>query len=96
MMMEPLIASYSAGSGTSVDYSEQDIIIMKLDAGGSILWSNRYRNTVDADDIDALSFSHEGNILVNGRIQGIGAGEADGFVLSVNQDGIQEKGDSLW
>ncbi len=56
------VAGYATGKGTG-----EDIILIKYDAAGTLLWSQTYNGTADSsDEVAAIALDSEGNIYITG------------------------------
>ena len=83
---DELFVAYGAGNQDSNAGIDRDIIVMKLSSSGGVIWANRYIGPA-GEDIDDMSFSHSGNIIINGDLTGIGFEEANGFVAIISVEG---------
>jgi hypothetical protein len=74
--------SYGAGGG--------DIMVIKINATGDIIWSKTYGGNL-YDGMNSIQRLSDGNFIISGSTQSFGNGSSDAYLLKIN-----ENGDLLW
>ena len=81
---------YLAGATDGYGAGSLDLLLLKLDAEGSLLWQKTWGGAEDERG-DFLSIDGSGNVYVTGRTRSFGAGSSDVILLKYDLDG-----NSLW
>ena len=76
-----------AGSTKSYGLGENDVFLLKISDSGAIIWTKiiEQANTDQAMD---MAVSSDGNILIAGYTDSVGAGGYDFMLLELNPDGV--------
>lgn len=61
MINDEIVMTGSTNSGTS---GSEDILVMKINSLGDIVWSNIYGDTLDQSGLDILSTSDDGFLIL--------------------------------
>jgi uncharacterized delta-60 repeat protein len=72
--------SYSFGAG------QTDLLVLKLNFDGSIVWQKTYGGT-DWEWANAIQETADGGYIVAGRTRSFGVGDYDFWILKLNSDG---------
>ncbi len=75
-----------AGLTFSFGAGGYDAWILRLDANGNVKWQKTYGGSND-DSADAVALAPNGDIIVAGRTKSFGAGNADFWVLHLDENG---------
>ena len=75
-----------AGRTASKGAGGRDGWLVRLDAGGTVVWDVSHGSTAD-DEFHAIQPLGTGGFLVAGSTQGQGAGKRDGWLVQVGDDG---------
>jgi hypothetical protein len=75
-----------AGETKSFGEGGRDIIVLRLDGGGNVIWQKTYGGPEDDHASEILGSMHGGYILV-GKTSSFGAGEADIWILKLDENG---------
>jgi len=79
-----------AGYTTSNQNNNKNIYVVKTNSSGNLVWEKTYGK--DSVDIaSSIIKSEDGNYLICGHTQSLGAGEDDIFTIKINQNG-----DTIW
>ncbi len=70
--------------------AEPDLLLLKIDSRGKVLWSKTYGDSAKDVGMD-IKATPDGNFVVVGYTQSYGAGGEDVWLLKINADG-----DTLW
>lgn len=65
---------------------DTDIIIVKTDSSGNLIWSRRIGGTGN-DLANSVALAKDGDYLITGSTVGLGFGNSDAFLLKVNKEG---------
>lgn len=80
---------YVCGSSDSIS-TQSDAIVLKYNAGGSLLWSSRYNGPANASDAAySIALDNSGNIYYTGYSFGSGTG-FDLIIVKLNSAGVQQ------
>jgi len=74
-----------AGTNGTIPNSIYDILVVKLDSNGQVLWSTVYGGP-DYDKVNSIICTEDGAILV-GKTRSFGAGGVDAYLLKINNTG---------
>lgn len=77
---------YLAGSTSSFGAGGQDVLVLKYDEKGNLLWARTWGGSSD-DDATAVAADPYGNVYVTGGTQSFGAGWSDVFLLKFDPSG---------
>jgi hypothetical protein len=77
---------YLAGSTTSFGTGDADIVVLKLDSSGTVLWQKTWGSASREDSMD-IALDGNGNVYVTGFTPGFGPGDVDTFLLKYDVDG---------
>ena len=66
-----------------------DLIVMKIDSIGSLIWSNNFGGS-DADELRGISVAHDGGIIVSGYTASFGFGSKDVYLVKFSSEGTKE------
>ncbi len=77
---------YVAGSTTSFGAGGEDALLMKYDAGGSLLWTRTWGGA-STENTNAVAVGPDGGIYVTGGTNSFGAGWYDVFLLKFDSSG---------
>jgi len=80
----------AVGSIQSDKTGGNDALVMKLNPEGQVIWARAYGGSAD-DAASSVAVTKNGSIIVAGWTNSFGAGNCDGWVLELNQNG-----DVLW
>jgi hypothetical protein len=78
------------GNGSQTDWRVRDILIIKTDNLGKVLWSKTYGGKSNEDGI-ALSETDAGDLIIVGQTESYGEGGQDIYILKLNS-----LGDTIW
>jgi hypothetical protein len=78
------------GYTTSAGAGGEDVYVIKLDAGGSVIWARTYGGA-GSDEGRAICQSGDGGFVIAGRTASYGSGESDVYLLKLDADG-----DTVW
>jgi len=78
------------GNGSQTDWRVRDILIIKTDNLGKVLWSKTYGGKSNEDGI-ALSETDAGDLIIAGQTESYGEGGQDIYILKLNS-----LGDTIW
>lgn len=75
-------------TGTSLSYGagNADIIALKLDSLGSVIWSKAYGG-IEYESGQSIEQCHDGNLAITGHTRSFGAGDEDVLLLRLQSDG---------
>jgi len=79
-----------AGAATGFGVGQEDVILVRTDANGSIIWSKTYGGT-GSDAGEVVIQTSDGGFIVAGTTNSFGAGDSDVYVIRTNPIG-----DTLW
>ncbi|MEM7369276.1 MAG: PKD domain-containing protein [Bacteroidota bacterium] len=74
------------GNTTSYGQGGFDVLAIKLDAAGDLVWSKTYGG-VGNDFSVAIGHTHDDNFLIVGYTEGMGLGSADVYAIKIDQAG---------
>ncbi|HBF88733.1 MAG TPA: hypothetical protein DDX39_08840 [Bacteroidales bacterium] len=75
--------------GTTSSYSDDyktDVIIIKTDFNGNIIWNNIFGGN-ESDYCYSVASIQEGNVAVLGKTRSFGSGDEDIYLLKINKNG---------
>ena len=75
-----------AGYTSSFGYGSYDVLVLKLDSGGSITWEKAFGGT-GADYASSIRQTSDGGYIVAGKTSSFGAGGKDLWVIKLNSTG---------
>jgi len=75
-----------AGVTESFGVGDDDIILIKTDANGNIIWAKTYGGT-DNDSVYSVQQTSDGGYIVAGSTYSFGAGSSDIFLIKTDADG---------
>ena len=67
-------------------YGNNDILVIKFNNNGDILWQRVYGGNSNDEGKDFIELSN-GNIMIVGSTYSYGAGDSDGFILVIDKNG---------
>ncbi len=76
----------AVGYTTSFGAGGKDVLIMKLNPDGDIIWAKAYGGTND-DVANEVAIASNGNIIVAGYTKSFGAGKKDVWILRLDTEG---------
>ena len=79
-------AFYLLGHTTSIGSGIEDILLMKIDSSGNVIWDKSYGGPLE-DRGRAMTWSHDGNLVLTGWTDGFGAGRKDAILMKVDTAG---------
>jgi hypothetical protein len=77
-----------AGSTSSFGAGDQDILLVRMDAQGIVLWSATFGGPAD-ERAEGLSIGPAGDILVFGTTHSYGAGSGDLYLVKADANGVE-------
>jgi uncharacterized protein (TIGR03437 family) len=77
---------YLAGSTSSYGAGGQDVLLLKYDSTGHLLWNRVWGGTAD-DSGSGVAVDSSGNVYVAGSTQSFGFGRSDALLLKFNSSG---------
>ena len=80
-----IIAAYTLSYGAG----GVDILILKLDANGEVIWQKTYGGSGN-DFLNSLQQTSDGGYIIAGYTKSYGAGSDDYFILKLNSDGTMD------
>jgi hypothetical protein len=75
-----------AGSTNSVGAGGYDVLLVKTDANGNVLWARTYGGTSD-DEARSVQQTSDGGFIVAGRTYSFGAGSGDALLIKTDASG---------
>ena len=75
-----------AGETASFGAGDQDIYLLKVDAGGDTLWARTYGG-IDYERASRVIQASDGRYVICGRTSSFGAGDQDVYMVFVDSDG---------
>lgn len=78
-----------AGYTNSNGFGGYDFFVAKTDKNGNTLWEKTYGGS-DWDFAYSLEATNDGGFIIAGTTYSFGRGNADGYVIKLNQNGIEE------
>lgn len=67
-------------------FADRDIWVIKLDAGGEVVWDKTYGGN-SWDEAQDVAIGAQGEIVLAGDTESFGAGDSDGWVLKLDANG---------
>lgn len=82
-----IVTGFTSDSGSN----SEDILTVKLDTNGNLVWSDRYDGTAHLSDIpNALHVSTSGDVFVAGYTQRAGVSDHDFVTIKISADGVRQ------
>jgi len=75
-----------AGETFSYGHGGSDIILIKIDLEGNLMWYETYGGALD-EDAQWAQFTSDGGIIITGSTQSLGAGSDDVFLIKTDMQG---------
>lgn len=79
-----------AYTSSFMDSTQNDISIIKYNSNGTILWSDRYDNSGENDNVYEIGLDEENNIIITGTTTHDFTGYTDFLTIKYSPDGVRQ------